>query len=443
VLTSACIVEGVRKLPAAHYLLVERGRPLQPEPYWDLAPHFADKRRYRSEAEATEALSVLLEDAVGLRLVSDVPLGAFLSGGIDSATIVAAMARVGQPAAVKTFSIGFQEDSFNELAEARSTARFLGIDHHDKIVHADMAAALPRIVEAADEPFADTSIIPFYYLAEFARQHVTVSLSGDGSDEIFAGYETYTADRLLNATAWLPAWGSRTALHAVERFWPVSFDCVSLDYKARQFLRGHSLGAQRGHYFWRTIFDDAGKRSILRPEWREDVSAVDTFDDFHHYYDDVAHCHFLDQAMYVDVKTWLVDDILVKVDRATMAHALEARAPFLDHRLIEFAAALPADWKLKRLRKKHLLRESQRRHLPARVIQRRKHGFNSPVSEWFGCPGPLADLAEAVTTDDTLAPWFEPTAIRALWREHRARVRDNGLALLGLTCLGLWLRQAA
>jgi len=438
-LTSACIIEGVQKLPAAHYLLVEEGRSALPARYWDLAAHFRDKQRYRSEVEAAEALAALLEDSVRLRLISDVPLGAFLSGGIDSSTIVAAMNRLRPPGANETFSIGFVEDTYDELPEARAAARFLGVHHHEKIVDADMAAALPRIVAAVDEPFADTSIIPFYFLAQFAREKVTVSLSGDGSDEIFAGYETYPADKLLRATQWVPLWLTSGMRRVADALLPVSFDNVSFDYRVRKFLRGYPLGPQRAHYFWRVIFTDDAKRQLVRPEWRDAIAECDPFLDFQAYGREVADCHYLDQALYVDIKTWLVDDILVKVDRATMAHSLEARAPYLDHRLIEFAASLPVEWKLRRLRKKHLLKESQRPHLPGSVIDRRKHGFNTPVSHWFN--GAMADLAKMVTYDDVLMEWFDRDAIDMLWRNHRARTEDNGLKLFGLTCLGLWLRQ--
>ena len=207
----------------------------------------------------------------------------------------------------------------------------------------------------------------------------------------------------------------------------------------RKFLRGHPLGGQRAHYFWRVIFDEAAKQRIVLPEWRKAVAESDPFVEFQRFFEEVADCHYLDQALYVDIKTWLVDDILVKVDRATMAHSLEARAPFLDHRLIEFAASLPVEWKLNGLRKKHLLKRSQRPYLPRSVIERRKHGFNTPVSHWFN--GALAERAKMVTYDDTLAQWFDRRALDSLWRDHRAKTEDNGLKLFGLTCLGLWMTQ--
>jgi asparagine synthase (glutamine-hydrolysing) len=437
VLDPDCMIDVVRKLEPAHYLLVERGRPLRPECYWSFADAFRSKARYRSIDEAAEALDALLADAVRLRLVSDVPLGAFLSGGIDSSTVVAAMARLGPAADTRTFSIGFPEATFDEAAEARSAARAIGVNHQERIIHPDMAAALPAIVRAGDEPMADTSMVPVYFLAQFARESVTVCLSGDGGDENFAGYETYRADALRSATSWVPRWLTGPLATAAEALAPVTFDKVGLGFKLRQFLHGHALPPERAHYSWRRIIDETAKQPLLRPGVREVVTASDPFEGFARHYRDAADLGPLDQSLYVDVKTWLASDILVKVDRMTMAHALEARAPFLDHRVMEFAAALPADLKLRGRQSKYLLKASQRRHLPAGIIDRAKQGFNAPVSHWLA--GPLHDLGRAATSNDVLGEWFDPIAVDRLWVEHRARRRDHGLHLFGLTCLGLWL----
>ena len=226
-----CMLEGVRKLEAAHCLVVERGRPLRPLRYWSLADAFRDKAQYRSTNEAAEALDALLADAVRLRLVSDVPLGAFLSGGIDSSAVVDAMARLGPPAQTRTFSIGFPEATYDETIEARAAANAIGVTHRDRTLHPDMAAALPAIVKAGDEPMADTSSVPMYYLAGFARESVTVCLSGDGGDENFAGYETYRADALRRATSWVPRWATWPLAAAADRFAPVSFDKVGFNFR--------------------------------------------------------------------------------------------------------------------------------------------------------------------------------------------------------------------
>jgi asparagine synthase (glutamine-hydrolysing) len=436
-----CILEGVRTLEPAHFLVAERDRPLRTVRYWSLADAFRAKRKFQSSGEAAEALDALITDAVRLRLVSDVPLGGFLSGGIDSSAVASAMTRCVPAAQTRTFSVGFQEASYDELPEARAAALAIGVDHRDRLVRADMAAALPGIVQAAGEPLADTSAVPMYYLAAFARETVTVCLSGDGGDENFAGYETYRADALQRATKWVPRWLTRSLARASDSLVPVTFDKVSLDFKLRQFLRGQPLAPERAHYTWREIFGRSETCTLLRPDARATVLASDPFDAFGRHWAEVPDLSPLDRALYVDVKTWLASDILAKVDRMTMAHALESRAPFLDHRVMEFAASLAPDLKLRGSTTKYILKASQRRHLPSSIVDRSKAGFNAPVSHWFA--GPLYDLGRAATAPGVLGEWFEPAAIDRLWTEHRARRHDHGLKLFGLTCFGLWRTQQA
>jgi asparagine synthase (glutamine-hydrolysing) len=439
VVDPGCILDEVRRLEPAHYLMAERGCAPRTACYWSLADAFRTKQRFRSTDEAADALDALLTDAVRLRLVSDVPLGAFLSGGIDSSAIVSAMTRSAPAARTRTFSIGFDEATYDELPGARDAARAIGVDHRDRVVRADMAEALPRIVEAAGEPLADTSAIPTYYLAAFARETVTVCLSGDGGDEAFAGYETYRADALHRAAAWLPRWLTAPLARAADSLTPVTFDKVSWDFKLRQFLRGQPLPPERAHFAWREIFDRSEAAALLRPEARAAVLASDPFGAFGRHWAEVPDLSPLDRALYVDVKTWLASDILAKVDRMTMAHALESRAPFLDHRVLEFAASLRPELKLHGATTKYILKASQRRHLPAAIVDRRKAGFNAPVSHWFA--GPLYELGRAATAADVVGEWFDPAAVDRLWTEHRARRRDHGLKLFGLTCFGLWRTQ--
>jgi len=437
-LTAEAMLEGVQKLPAAHYLVAERGKQLSSVCYWDLATHFKQKTHFRDETEAAEALRELIDDSVRLRLVSDVPLGAFLSGGVDSSTIVAAMCQARPAQDVHSFSVGFKEKSFSELEEARKVAHSLGVYHRDRFVLPDAAELIPKMVYYADEPFADTSIIPMYLLAEFSRQYVTVSLSGDGGDEIFAGYETYTADRIHHLTHWLPQWASQSLYHSVNRLLPVSFDKVSQDYKVRQFLQGHNYEAPRAHYHWRTIFSEEEKKALLQFPYCQQMRDSNPYQHFLAYHREVDDCHYLDQGMYVDIKTWLVDDILVKVDRATMAHALEARAPFLDYRLVEFAASLPVDLKMKGFQKKYMLKKSQVGRLPNFVLQRSKQGFNAPVSHWITTS--LRDKYYPMTVSDQ-QPFFNPNFVSGLWEEHERRQRDNSLKLLAIMNFLLWAEE--
>ena len=439
-LTSDAILDGVEKLAPAHYAVCSEQAPFTATRYWDIASHFRRPTSCRSLDEAAEALRALVDDSVRIRLVSDVPLGVLLSGGVDSSTLAASMCQSLPPSLVKSFSMGFQEKSFSEVAEARETARFLGIDHKDTEATTDAAAILSRIVFHGDEPFADTSMIPMYLLSEFARRHVTVCLAGDGGDEVFAGYETYVADKIHHLTQWVPAPVARGAAAAVRHLMPVSFDKVSFDYKVRQFVGGQALPAARAHYHWRTIFSEDEKRDLLSPEVRASVMASDPFDSFAAFDRELTEAHYLHRAQYVDLKTWLADDILVKADRASMAHGLELRAPFLDHRLVEFAASLPVEWKLKGLRKKHVLKLSQQNRLPAAVLSRPKQGFNAPVAHWLLTT--FKDTFRELTLGEPgVLPLFNRPAVERLWESHLAGERDQSHKLLGLINLNLWLRE--
>lgn len=436
-LTESSILDGVEKLPAAHLRVFEPGAAPHQVCYWDLAACFRSKRRFASEAAAVEELGTLVDDATRLRLAADVPLGAFLSGGLDSAVIVESMLRQVPAGSVRTFTIGFGEAGFSEIPEARHTAEGLGVSHADRRMDLDLPASLGEMVRFSDEPFADTSLVPFHHLSRFARESVTVALSGDGGDELFAGYVTYTADKLHRLARYLPGTLVGLARLGADHLLPTTFGKVGFDYKVRQFLAGAKLDFPAAHCFWRTLFTPEDKLALLRPGL--EVAAADPFPAVVRYFDDVAGCHWLDQASYVDIKTWLVDDILVKVDRATMAHSLEARAPLLDHRVVEFAAALPPEWKLKGFAKKHLLRRLARTRLPAEVVTRPKAGFNAPVARWLA--GPLQDLGRATTTTGPLADLLNPKAVAKLWDDHLAMRRDNGYRLFALVCLGLWLEQ--
>jgi len=436
-LTSQCFFKGVQKLPAAHYLHIRNGQEPQLKSYWDLAASYHSKDENITEAEACEELNALLSQSLGGQSISDVPLGAFLSGGIDSSTLVAGMTRHLQtPSQMQTFSIGFQEKSYSEIEESKQVARYLKVDHHVKTVTPDLAKNLINIVAKTDEPFADTSVIPTYYLAEFARKSVTVALSGDGGDELFLGYETYGADKLYQTFSALPRFLFKGGYALAQKILPTHFDKVSFDYKVKQFLYGSSHDYRRAHYSWREIFKPKELEKLLKAPIDPAQSA---FADFNAYFDDVKGCHPLDQASYVDIKTWLVDDILVKVDRASMAHSLETRAPFLDHRLVEFAARLPVSLKLKGQEKKYILKKSQEKYLPHETLYRQKKGLNAPVSIWLNRE--TKALAKDAMYGGEMQHLTNASVLDKLWQEHENQQVDHGLKLFGLTCLGLWLEQ--
>ncbi len=440
-LTADTILDGVTKLPPAHYRVFGRGRATPSVQYWDVARCFRTPTSFTTPAAAAEALRPLLDDAVKIRLISDVPLGVLLSGGVDSTTLAASMCQALPPREVRSFSMGFEHASYSELADARDTAQALGITHREMTTTADAAAMLERIVYHGDEPFADSSLIPTYLLAQFARQHVTVCLAGDGGDEVFAGYETYLADRFHHWSRWLPRPLFSVAAAVTGAVLPVSFDKVSLDYKVRQFLGARGLSDSRAHYHWRTIFSDAEKAELLHPDVRAAVLQHDPYDEFARFDRELADQDYRSRALYVDLKTWLVDDILVKADRASMAHGLELRTPFLDYRVVEFAAALPVEWKLHGLQKKYVLKLSQRGRVPAAVLHRRKQGFNAPVSHWLLASFRSEFEAMMIAEEGGGLPILNRHFVRRLWDEHAAGIRDHGLRLLGLITLQLWCRR--
>jgi asparagine synthase (glutamine-hydrolysing) len=438
---STCIISGIKKLPPGHFLIAEQGKSQEPVSYWDLKASFLKKRTFHSTAEALEEFQSLFQDAVQGRLVSDVPLGVFLSGGIDSSAIVSAMTQTPTTPTPQTFSMGFEEETYSELGMAQKVAGFLKTDHRDQILNFDVLPKLPEIAYFADEPFADTSLIPMFSLAEFSRRHVTVCLSGDGGDEILGGYETYIADKLCKRTNWLPNRVRKGLLTLIRSSWPVSFGKVSLDYKIRKFLEGHSSNIDRAHASWRVLFSEDEKSALWAHPLEDQLAIKDPLEPFLQYAREVRECHYLDRAMYVDLKTWLPDDILVKVDRSTMAHGLEARAPFLDYRLVEFAASLPVSLKIRGLQKKYLLKKAYKKHLPAEVLRQKKRGFNAPVSHWI--TGFIKPYYEDMM--DSGNPLFETVlcrkTIQSLYERHNSKIQDHGLQLYALIMLHLWNKQ--
>jgi asparagine synthase (glutamine-hydrolysing) len=431
------LVRSIRRLGPAELAALEESRPLQPRRYWDLASAFRRKASWQNADAAAEALRALLDETITSRLVSDVPLGAFLSGGIDSATVVGAMCEAMPRDKVRTFTIGFTERGFNEADQAKATASKFGVDHHERIQESTAEDVERALRWAAREPLADSSVLPTWAVARFARERVTVALSGDGGDEAFAGYPTYVADRLHTRLHWLPRPVVAAMRLAAGTLVPTTFGKVSFDYKLRQFLAGLPRPLDEAHWSWRTIFTGASMAALLRPEQRSRVTAEPGLAHFRALWREVEGCHWLDRATYVDFKTWLCDDILVKVDRATMASSLESRAPFLAHRVVEFAAALPPEWRLAAKEGKHILRRSQRARLGPEILDRPKRGFNAPVAHWF--EGPLRTMLLDLAKGGAMDEWFEPSAIERLLEEHRARRRDHGHRLLGLLTLGLFL----
>jgi asparagine synthase (glutamine-hydrolysing) len=428
----SAIFRGVRKLPPGHLLLCQDGQ-VRVERYWQVSQPSAGPWD-GDETALTDELYGLLCDAVRSHLTSDVPLGVFLSGGMDSSAVVALMREVsGGP--IKTFSVGFPEKSFNELEQARLVARRFATDHHELIVTAKAAEIVPQLAHYFDEPFGDSSALPVYYLSRFARQSITVALSGDGGDEVFAGYETYAAYRWAEAYKRLPRLLGERIVPAVVRRLPVSHKRLSLDYKAKRFVEGALLPPDLGHFTWKRIFSEEAKRQLYR-EGRDSLQATARI-----YRDHFASCGteaVLDRLLRVDLSVGLPDDMLVKVDRMSMAHSLEVRVPLLDHPVVEFMAALPHTVKMRGWRKKYLLKKAMAGKLPDHILHGKKKGFNVPIPSWL-----LQDLRELV--HDTLAPGrlresglWDPAVVASMIREHEERRRDWSRNIWCLLIFQLW-----
>jgi asparagine synthase (glutamine-hydrolysing) len=428
---------ALRKLPPAHWMTVDVSSDpptIRTECYWQL--QYKPKQRTTGRHAAAE-LRDLVTEAVRLRMISDVPLGAFLSGGIDSSIVVGLMAQLADHP-VRTFSIGFDEAGWSELPHARRIAELWGTDHHEEIVRPDALAVLPTLVQHYGEPYADSSAIPTYYVSQIARRHVTVALNGDGGDESFAGYERYRGNQIAAAIAGVP--GSRLATHALSRALPDSIDPKSRLRRARRFLDVAHDPMPVRYARWAGYFAAADKARLYRPEMRELLAGHDATHWMHELFAATTGLNAVDAAMSVDVRSYLPYDLLVKVDITSMAHSLEARSPFLDDEVMEFAATLPAHLKVRPGAPKYLLRKAFADLLPAENVQRRKMGFGVPVGEWFR--GPLRGLLDdtLLAADSRVGEYLDRSRVRALADAHLERRAESTMQLWALLMLEMWHR---
>jgi asparagine synthase (glutamine-hydrolysing) len=423
------IFRHARKLAAGHLLVWEGGEP-SIERYSRPAPVDAADVRDGSCAELAEELRARLRDSVRAHLVSDVPVGVLLSGGIDSSTL-AALAAQESAEPLRTFSIGFEERSFNELHRARQVASRYGTDHHELVLRPDAATLLPRLAEAFDEPFADSSALPTYLVSQLAARDVKVVLSGEGGDEMFGGYYTYVADLLADRFD-----GAATRLLPLVERLPSS----SLDYRAKRFARGAALPPLERHHAWKEIFSPDQRAQLLVGDRR---SGRDPAELLRSRYAETAGAEPLARLQDVDMGIYLVDDLLVKTDRASMAHSLEARVPFLDPVVAELALALPTRLKVRGLAKKRLLRRAARPLLPASIAFGRKQGFSIPAAAWLR--GELAGFAREVLSPQAVRDqgWFRPQAVTRLIDDHVAGREDYSRQLWGLLAFALWFERHA
>src|SRR4051794_6004854 len=428
--TPLSIYRAARKLPAGHLLIAEDGRVrierfARPQP-----AAAADVRQEPFEALAAEARD-RLRDSVRAHLVADVPVGVLLSGGIDS-SMLTALAAEESGARVSTFSIGFKERSFDELDLARAVARRYGTDHHELVLEPDAAELLPRIAAAFDEPFADSSALPTFLVSGLAAEHVKVVLSGEGGDELFGGYETYVADLLA------PRVGRVAALaEPLVRRLPSSSKRVSLDYKLKRFTRAAHLPPLEAHHGWKEIFSPDARAQLLRRE-----PGADPVDLLRAPYAETLGADELARLQDVDRTTYLVDDLLVKTDRMSMTHSLEARVPFLDRHVAELALALPTSAKVRGLQKKRLLREAAEPLVGRQIARGRKRGFSIPAAAWLR--GPLVPFAREVLSPEAVRRQglLDPVAVTRVLDEHVAGREDLSRQLWGLMALLLWSASA-
>ena len=425
---------GFHKLPPGHFLLARAGG-VHVERYWRL--RYGPKLRL-SEADAGEAVLAHLRDAVRLRMISDVPLGAFLSGGLDSSAVVACMSEVSSRP-VKTFSIGFEDQSYNELGFARLVAERFGTDHHEFIVKPDAVAILPDLVWHYNEPYADSSAIPSYYLAKMTREHVTVALNGDAGDENFAGYDRYVANVFARRYQRLPRF-LRAPLEGAVRALPEFGGPRGAVRRAQRFFAAAGDDPWRRYARWVGVFDDASKAELYGPALREAAVGCDSIDFLRRAYEAVD-ADLVDATLGVDVGTYLPDDLLVKVDIASMAHSLEARSPMVDHVFMEFAATLPSSLKLRGRTGKYIFRKALRGRLPDAIIDRPKMGFGVPIERWFR--EELRELAydTLLGRQATQRGLFRPERVRRLLDEHVGGRRARHGGLWALLVLELWFQR--
>ena len=428
--------QAIRKLEPGHTLRWRKGET-RIERYW--RPDFSSKIEI-SEEEAGERVLELLRDAVRVRLMSEVPLGAFLSGGIDSSAVVALMSeQSSQP--IKTFSIGFEEQDFSELQHARRIAEHVGADHNEFIVRPDALEVLPLLVKHYGEPYADSSAIPTYYVARETRKHVTVALNGDGGDESFAGYERYAAMQLAQKYHRLPALLRESVVKQFVDLIPTSETSRSRVRDAKRFLQAASLPKSERYLRWVSVFDANAKRELYSENFSHTTANVHSGDLLDPWFTGANGTGIVDAVLEADIMTYLPNDLLVKVDIATMAVSLEARSPFLDHHVIEFAASLPERLKLRGLTTKYLLKRVLRKLLPAENLGRRKMGFGVPIGHWFrGKLQPF--LRETILSEKALnRGLFRPQEIKRLVELHTRSERDYSPHLWTLLMLELWFNE--
>jgi len=430
------IFKNVFKVEPGAGLAADQGKLTQFR-YWDL--HFREDAALK-ERDVIERLDSLLNEAVKIRLMSDVPLGAFLSGGVDSSTVVALMRGLSQGPVIAA-SIGFDDVRFDESRYSRQVGQLFQCEHFLQTVDHNDLASIDELVWYYDEPFADPSALPTYQLCRKARQHMKVALSGDGSDEVMAGYRRYGTDLMEHKVRErLPDWLRHGIVRKAAQFYP-SFDFLPRFLRAKTSLTNLSLTQQDAHFNSITYFKRQESDRVFSPRFRAHVNGYDPLSIMQRHYDQCDSQDTLNRMLYVDMKTYLPERMLAKVDRASMAHGLEVRNPFLDHKLIEFLATLPSDWKLRNGEGKYILKKLMEKQLPREILYRSKQGFDIPVDHWFRHE--LRSSFESLFKDPSTAlfEYFDRSNLHQLWQEHISGIRDHGNKLWIFFIFDRWHRR--
>jgi asparagine synthase (glutamine-hydrolysing) len=435
--TPATAFASIRKLPPGCTLTCSPAG-MDIHQYWDI-PLPRNGEEGPTSADYEEEVLSLVETAIRRQMIADVPIAALLSGGLDSTTVAAVMARKLQ-VPFRTFTAGFDRSSYDESGEARLVAETLGTDHMEEVVHPDMIDSIPELLTFFDEPFADYSAIPTFLVSRMAARHVKVVLTGDGGDEAFAGYPTHVAYRVSKIFTMIPRWIRQRMINPLVMALPTSMDRISFDYMAKRFVTGADLPMEQGHYWWKVIFNEEEKQQLLQPEFL-DLHPRDSFAVFDRHFRVAQHAHPLNRLLYVDAKTFLLDDNLTKVDRMTMANSLEARVPLLDHELFERLATIPPHIKSRGLQTKRLLRRAVRNLLPPQIRKGKKKGFTPPLPYW------IRDELRPFLTEVFSPKRLNETGIlngdycTGLLQEHLQGKKDNNRQIWTILSLVCWMEK--
>jgi len=426
------IFMGINKLPPGHTLIIHRGK-VSVKKYWDLNFKWEKKTEERLIKELIRGLT----KSVKYRMISDVPLGAFLSGGIDSSAIVGLMSDISDNP-VKTFTIGFTDKSYNEMDYAREVAEHFGTEHREKVIEPKAEDLMEKVVRNLDEPFADVSTLPTYLVSEFARKHVTVVLTGDGGDETFAGYDQYEAENWMRMYNKLPDFVTEKTLPSFADRLSPSPKKKGLKNKIKRFVEGASRSKKFGHMRWMLYFDEEEKNSLYTEKISGRIEDLSSFNNIRPHFETNGGTNQLSKALYVDTKLYLADDILTKVDRMSMANSLEARVPLLDHNFVEFVATIPSNLKINKRTRKYIFKRAMRNRLPENILKRGKQGFSIPIKNWLR--GELKDLMEEILSKERIKRegYFNYDYVEKLKKGHMEGKYDHWHKIWALMCFEMW-----